>query len=215
MSRPIVWVGLDPGTDGGIAAVGEAGEFLGAWDMPVAQTGAKSRSKEGGRKAEVDPGALARALLELRLARGNAEGPALLVAWLERVSAMPGQGVSSMFTFGGAFRAAHAVPEAIAAVAPAAFAARPEPALESGRAHVAFATPQEWRRTFGLPPGADKPAYHALALSLWIDAAPALHGPRKGPKYDRSAALLIAEHGRRLDLPGLDSLRAAGVSSRR
>lgn len=213
--RPVVWIGMDPGTDGGIGAVDERGGYLGAWDMPTAETGALSKSKAGGRKAQVDAGELARLLLDLRLRFGTAEEPALLVAWLERVSSMPGQGVASMFTFGGAYRAAHAVPEAIAAVAPTFFAVRPEPALASGRSHVALATPQEWRATFNLAPGTDKPDYHALALSLWPGARRDLVGPRGGGRYDRSAGLLIAEHGRRLDLPGLDSLRARGVSSRR
>lgn len=213
--RRVVWIGLDPGTDGGVGAVGEAGEYLGAWDMPTAETGALSKSKAGGRKAQVDAGALARMFLDLRLRFGTAEGPALLVAWLEQVSSMPGQGVASMFTFGGAYRAAHAVCEAIGVAAPGFLAERPEPAHASGRTRVALATPQEWRATFRLPPGADKPDYHDVALSLWPGARRDLVGPRGGGRYDRSAALLIAEHGRRLDLPGLDSLRARGVSSRR
>lgn len=76
-------VGVDPGLSGGVAVLNtDSGSIAGLHVMPV---------KDG----EVDPAALASMLWFF--------WPAVDVAAVERVHAMPGQGVSSMFCFGRGF----------------------------------------------------------------------------------------------------------------
>lgn len=75
--RPKAWIGIDPGKSGAAALIFEDGEIVADW--PGDATGA------------------ADLLTSWRL-----EFQVVLVA-LERVHAMPGQGVKSMFTFGQNF----------------------------------------------------------------------------------------------------------------
>lgn len=69
-------IGIDPGKDGGVAILKSDGSIFQAYKMP-----------DGYRLAD-------------RLAEvANIDGMRVM-AWLERVGSMPGQGVRSMFTFG-------------------------------------------------------------------------------------------------------------------
>lgn len=188
----MIHVGIDPGTSGAVAALDDAGAVVGLWDMPTAELGAVTKA---GRVRIVDAAALARILCDLWA--GQEPAPPLRVT-VERVSARPGQGVSSVFTFGGAYHCARAVVETLAFLDPAVIASHPEPACATGRSAVNLVQPQAWRRSAGLPAGAGKPEYHAEAVKRWPTAD--LWGIRKGPKLDRAAALLIADHARRLAL---------------
>lgn len=76
-------LGIDPGAKGGVAVVAD-GRVIVAADMPTVTDKGKAR---------VDPAGLASLLRSF--------GP-VDEAIIERVGAMPGQGVSSMFTFGKA-----------------------------------------------------------------------------------------------------------------
>lgn len=185
----IVHVGIDPGTTGAVAALDDAGDVLGLWDMPTAELGAKTKA---GHVRIVDAAALAR-ILTL-----PAKGADTIHVTIERVSARPGQGVSSVFTFGGAYHTARAVVECMAFWHPDVVETHPEPECATGVSAVNLVQPQAWRKSAGLPAGADKPAYHAEAVKRWPTAD--LWGVRKGPKLDRAAALLIADHARRLAL---------------
>lgn len=80
MSTRKIFIGIDPGNKGGIAALGEDGAIDLCIIMPVAGK-------------YIDPAALAD-IVYMRYSSCN------VVACLEKVSAMPGQGVSSTFTFG-------------------------------------------------------------------------------------------------------------------
>lgn len=87
-------VGIDPGAKGAIALI--EGETLQIVDMPTSKEGAKPKDR-------VDPAALA---LILRCFNPSH-------VWVERVGAMPGNGVSSMFNFGTAYGYARGIPVAL------------------------------------------------------------------------------------------------------
>lgn len=82
---PLV-AGIDPGIGGAVAFL--EGEKLTVVDMPTLQLPRGDKSKR-----EIDAHALARLIAEHRPDH----------AVIERVSAMPGQGVTSMFSFGRSF----------------------------------------------------------------------------------------------------------------
>ena len=82
-----VFIGIDPGIAGAVAAVDSSGRLLGAYHIPTLQTKGKRR--------EINVGALRSILVEFT--KGNTA-----YAALERVGARPGQGVVSMFRFGKA-----------------------------------------------------------------------------------------------------------------
>lgn len=77
-------LGIDPGLRGGVAALDPAGTVVGVWPMPVA----------GG---EVHAAGLADLLRSLRCFDTHQD---IGRVGLEKVAAMPKQGVSSTFTFG-------------------------------------------------------------------------------------------------------------------
>lgn len=85
----MIYIGIDPGLTGGMAAIDEHSTpiFVGAF-----------RSVAG----EFDAHQFADVLTDIRIQLG---GPAKWMAALEKVHAMPGQGVSSMFKFGSVFGA--------------------------------------------------------------------------------------------------------------
>ena len=82
-----VFIGIDPGIAGAVAAVDSSGRLLGAYHIPTLQTKGKRR--------EINVGALRSILADF-------VGGKQAFASLERVSARPGQGVVSMFRFGKA-----------------------------------------------------------------------------------------------------------------
>jgi crossover junction endodeoxyribonuclease RuvC len=87
-------VGLDPGLDGGVAFYSYdpqgSSEFLQGWPMPTLDS--------GNGKREIDVAALRRLFVDFA---PGAMDIALVV--LEKVGARPGQGVTSMFSFGTGF----------------------------------------------------------------------------------------------------------------
>lgn len=124
-------IGVDPGTSGAIAVLHD-GEPVFVADMPCVAR------RAGGEM--VDGGALAAML------RGRwhmATGAAPLVA-IEQVSAMPGQGVSSMFRFGQSDGIVRGV-------------------IGAMRLPLVNVNPRGWKKRFGLG-GTEKDASRALAL---------------------------------------------------
>jgi crossover junction endodeoxyribonuclease RuvC len=116
---------------------------------------------------------------DLQVVNGQVDGATLAarlkqvrpdVAVIERVAAMPHQGVSSTFRFGTAFRIIQGV---IAA-------------LENP---VHFVTPGKWKRHFGL--SADKEKSRARALQFWPACAD-LFGRKKD--HGRAEASLLARY---------------------
>ena len=142
-------VGIDPGITGAVALVGDG--FLAVEDMPT--VGAH-------KKRVVDSLALAEIL------RGWQPTHTLI----ERVHAMPKQGVSSTFRFGQTLGRIEAVVS-----------------LTGGP--VYYVTPAKWKRHFGL--GRDKEDARRLAIERYPHIADRLHRKKD---HGRAEALLLATY---------------------
>lgn len=79
-------IGIDPGVTGAVAFLSDELKLLAVFDLPVMTTG---------KKQQINPYELLRILAK--------EETGTTVVYLEQVSAMPGQGVSSTFGFGVSF----------------------------------------------------------------------------------------------------------------
>jgi crossover junction endodeoxyribonuclease RuvC len=146
-------IAIDPGLTGAIGFL-RSGAYAGVEDMPTVAKGT------GSVKSEVSPGGL-KELIRRHLLPGEA-----VVAVLERVNAMPGQGVSSVFSLGDSFGTARAV-------------------LATGGFETHYIAPVTWKKHFKLT--SDKEQSRALASRLWPGA------PLTLKKHaDRAEALLIA-----------------------
>jgi len=143
-------VGLDPGISGAIAFLKDNLEFIAVFDMPTMPL---SKSKN-----QVNAAALAK-IIRLH--------PWPMTAYLEAVSAMPKQGVSSMFSFGTSYGIVQGV-----------LAALDIPTV--------LIRPQVWKVRAGLR-GADKDMARTLAQRLY----PMAELSRK-KDIGRADAILIA-----------------------
>lgn len=123
-------VGIDPGASGALAFFNmEKGELT-IVDMPIIEV------ERGGKlKREISPHFVAAAIRDFK---PN-------VAWLEKVGAMPGQGVSSMYAFG---RGVGQVEGVLAAL----------------NVPVNYVTPQAWQKAVGLRGGKDGSRLRAVEL---------------------------------------------------
>lgn len=147
-------IGIDPGCSGALVAIDAAGKIVDHICMPTVKVGTKSRVN----------GAHVASFL-----RHYAEGAH---AYLEQVGAMPGQGVSSMFTFGHA-------------------AGVVEGLLQGIGIPYTLVTPQAWKKRAGLI-GQDKDAARSRAIQLY----PGLRVlDLKGKGQAVADAILIARFG--------------------
>lgn len=145
-----LFIGIDPGKSGGIAYIDTEQGFAG--------------SEPYSDKALIDLCSLA-----------SREGQAVMCC-LEKVGAMPGQGVVSMFNFGQSVGYIKGV-------------------LESFRIPYQEITPQKWKREFGLT--SDKAKSAEVCRKLFPDIE-LLATPRcKKPHDGMAEALLMAEYARR------------------
>lgn len=162
----VVVVGIDPGLRGAIAAR-LCGVTIGLWDMPTEPRASKGNQVNGSALA-----GLHKTLLELI---GNRRS--LFV--IERVHAMPRQGVSTMFRMGESFGIArffcHLFPTAA----------------------IELVQPATWKREMRIPKKAKKLYSLTKARAMFSDARLML--ARKKDE-GRAEALLIAEYGRRFIL---------------
>lgn len=149
----MITVGIDPGLTGAVAFL-RNGEYYSLFDIPTTLKGS------GSVKQEVEPGGLKRMFLE------RLEGREDVAIALERVSAMPGQGSSSVFSFGDTYGCCRSVAS-----------------LTGYPLHLV--TPTTWKKHFGL--GRDKEESRALASRLFPGAK--LHLKKHA---DRAEALLMA-----------------------
>lgn len=150
-------LGFDPGQTGAIAAY-DGTIITGLIDMPT-----MTRLHGSGR--QVDPYTLATEILDLRGGR-NA------TAVIEAVSAMTGQGVSSMFRFG----------ESVGVVLGV---------LGALQMPVRWATPGRWKKAAGIT-GKDKDAARSLAIQLHPEVADQLSRKKDCGRAD---SILIARFG--------------------
>lgn len=163
----MIYIGLDPGSTGAMAAVNSKGELL-EWDrFPTAKVGKK--------KMLYIPGVVT--WIEERCA-SSFHGD--LRVTIEKVHAMPGQGVTSMFSFGRSFGILEGI-------------------VTAQHLPIQYAAPQAWQKVMlaGKPrgKGATKTSAVAAALELW----PQLHKTLKvKAAWGVADAALIAEYGRRL-----------------
>lgn len=158
-----MFIGIDVGASGAIAVLDKGGHLLDSMPMPTFKDGKSSR---------VNAAALAGWLAGYDAAK---------MAFVERVGAMPGQGVSSMFGFG---HSAGVVDGVLAAL----------------HIPVTLVTPQSWKKTAGLI-GKDKDAARTIAARLYpfertLDL--------KGKGQALADAILIARHGAGLGVGVLD-----------
>ena len=145
-------IGIDPGITGGVAVLDDGLSIIQElFDLPVLTVG---------KKKQINPYALATRLAPYRG----------VAARLELVSAMPGQGVSSMFNFGTSFGLCYGVLAALGC-------------------QVIMVTPQVWKRRAGLI-GKPKDQSRTVAQRLF----PAADLTFK-KDIGRADALLIAKFG--------------------
>lgn len=159
------YVGGDPGLSGAIALYVPSEAVLQVIDMPTITVG-----EPDSRKRVVDMWRLAQQL-------GAWADDWELQATVERVHAMPGQGVTSMFSFGFA-------------------AGSLQQALASARIHVTLVHPATWKAIYGLRGGREnKDMSRAKASHLF----PKHCGLWARKKDDgRAEAVLLAHYGSKL-----------------
>ena len=147
------YIGVDPGLSGAIAFITGTGSYT-VFDIPIMAKGS------GTVKNEINANGM-RQILQKTITLEP-------VAMLERVNAMPGQGVSSVFSLGDSFGACRSV-------------------LACTDIPTFYVTPTEWKKHFKLT--SDKEDARALAIKLYPQAE--LHLKKH---IDRAEALLIATY---------------------
>ena len=155
-------LGIDPGLRGGVAALDPSGQAIGAWPMPVA----------GG---EIHAAGLADLLRSLRCLDSHQD---IGRVCLEKVGAMPKQGVSSTFRFGTGWGMVRGVCAALGIP-------------------VVLVMPTQWKKQvlLGLPH--DKAGAVQFCTSRWPQTDLVLPGCRV-PHDGLADALCLAEYGRAL-----------------
>lgn len=147
-------IGIDPGNEGAIAVL-EGGRLLEVFDMPL---------MANGKKRQVNAAALSGLLEKATFDFLDTE-----VA-VEKVGAMPGQGVTSMFNFGMGYGVIQGVVAAMCVP-------------------MHLVTPQSWKKRAGLI-GKEKDQARTLAQQLYPDAPLA-----RKKDVGRADAILIARYG--------------------
>lgn len=147
--------GVDPGITGAVGVLKD-GQYVAVFDIPSIAKGS------GLVKREIDPSGLAREIT------ANTDAKEYCEVLLERVSAMPGQGVSSVFSFGDSYGCCRAV-------------------ISTLGYPLTLVTPAVWKKHFGL--SRDKEESRALAIRMFPTAE--LHLKKHS---DRAEALLMARY---------------------
>lgn len=162
MTKKTIWVlGVDPGLSGALALHSTDGD-LNIWDVPTFEV-----MRGGKTKREIDHAGLHLILLKaISISQGM-----LKIAFVEKVGAMPKQGVTSMFTFGMTYGA---LLQAVASVG-------------ISTEHV---TPQKWKKEMNLRKGKDASRMRASEL---LPGSSGLWPLVK--HHNRAEAALIAAYG--------------------
>lgn len=156
-------IGIDPGCSGAVAVTDMEGNFIAYLIMPLIKVGKQSKVN----------GAAVKAFINEVVKKLPWSHSSMMHAFIEQVHAMPGQGVTSMFTFGHA-------------------AGKIEGVIEGLGIPWTGVTPQAWKKSAGLI-GTDKDAARSRAIMLYPNEL-CLH--KKGEGQAIADALLIARHGR-------------------
>lgn len=164
----MIFIGIDPGLNGAVAYIDDTDERTGFIKTHSAPT--LTRKKGKGSKCEYNVALMAELLREIDNKSIHT------FCTIEAVHAMPGQGVTSMFSMGYGFGLWVGI-------------------LTSLKISFQFVTPQAWKRTMLDGTGKDKEASRLRAIQFFPRAADQLSLKKDEGKAE---ALLIAEYGRRL-----------------
>lgn len=146
-------IGIDPGLNGAVGFLLD-GNYKAVFDIPTVIKGTSRR--------ELDPSGL------IKIIRSQLDAMEDYEVILEKVGAMPGQGVSSMFSFGDSYGCCRTV-------------------VASLNLRTTLISPAAWKRHFKLDK--DKESSRALAIRLFPEA------PLNLKKHaDRAEALLMARY---------------------
>jgi crossover junction endodeoxyribonuclease RuvC len=159
------FLGADPGMDGALALyLPGSSAILQVRDMPAMKVGDKRRIDLWSLSIQLCGWA---ALYDIR-------------ATVENVHAMPGQGVTSMFSFGYSTGSL-------------------QQALASAKIPFTLVQPATWKAMYRLRGGPEnKAASVAKAVELFPDHKALFFGPKGGPKDGRAEAALLAYYGSKL-----------------
>lgn len=152
-------IGIDPGLTGAISVFNVSGDLYAVFDMPIS---AKTRGKGN----QVNAGALA----DLVKSIDNGYLKPVTKAVIERVGAMPGQGVNSMFGFGRSLGVIEGI-------------------LAANDIPVEWMTPQKWKKAAGLI-GKDKDAARTLVVEKYPEHRELF---KRKKDIGRADAVLIAQ----------------------
>lgn len=141
-NKGTVYIAIDPGLTGAVAAISSRTGFIGVEDMPTMANG-KGNSKI---KMMVNPAAL----LEI-LVGWEVLGEHCLVG-LERIASMPGQGVASMFSMGDTFGCCRSV-------------------VAVWGMQMVVITPQQWKKYYSIVKDEKKEIARAKAIQLYPQAS--------------------------------------------
>lgn len=156
-------IGIDPGLSGAIAMLTRSSSRVNfVADMPIEPKSARNGN-------QVDALALLKMLNRLRNTAEN--WPASLDVYIEKVNAMPGQGVVSMFNFGEGCGIVRGV-------------------VATTELPYAFVTPNKWKKVLGLS-GHDKQYALTIAKQLHPELADRL---TRKKDVGRADAILIAHY---------------------
>ena len=167
----MIFIGIDPGLDGAIAAITSKGTLLGVWDTPTAKVTIGTKTKKGNKR--VKRVYLISAMVDLLEKYKDRR----VVVYIEYVRAMPGQGVTSMFSMGHGLGVWDGIIGAL-------------------RMSTESVTPVKWRRTMLGPNAGKGKGANMIAASRLVPKASKYITKKK---HDgRADAILIAEYARRI-----------------
>ena len=150
-------IGIDPGVSGSICFFRD-GKILDVIEMPVMNEGKKNKKQVNGAQ-----------IYNEIIKKINSNPETMIRVVIEHVTAMPGQGVTSMFNFGQSFGVIKGICSAM-------------------RLPMYFVRPAKWKRYFNLI-NSEKDASRTRAIEIFPDFSSQLSKKKDSNKAD---AILIA-----------------------
>lgn len=154
------YIGIDPGITGAIALVNHKGALCELFDLPTMLKGDIKKPKKC-----INAKALQHILCAWLAEWGD------LIAFVENVHAMPGQGVTSMFNMGETFGTIKSV-------------------LTCENIYTNLISPQKWKKQLKLT--SDKEECRQYALKMYPND---IHQINRKKDHNRAEAILIARYG--------------------
>lgn len=151
-------IGIDPGLTGAVSVINPSGGLVNIFDMPIS-------AKTNGKGNQINAGELS----DFIDSADNKYLSPITEAVIERVHAMPGQGVTSVFSFGRSLGVVEGI-------------------LASKDIPIRWVTPQKWKKSFGLI-GKDKDAARTLVIEKFPEKRELF---KRKKDIGRADAVLIA-----------------------